>query len=60
MTRPARLIPTVEGDGATAGHETETEIEHVDVDLQIENSGTFEDLYELLERLVADLEAGRA
>lgn len=60
VTRPAQLIPTVEGDGATARHETETEIEHVDVDAQIENSGTFEDLYDLLERLVAVLEAGRA
>ncbi|MGH7566618.1 MAG: hypothetical protein ACREK2_07290 [Gemmatimonadota bacterium] len=59
VTRPVRLISAVEGDGATAEHETETEIGQVDADAQIDNSGTFADLYEWLDRLVADLERER-
>lgn len=59
VTRPARLIGAAEGSGATTEHETETEIGQVDVDAQVDNAGTFEDLYERLDRLVADLEAGR-
>ncbi|HYO47589.1 MAG TPA: hypothetical protein VEY33_12965 [Gemmatimonadota bacterium] len=60
VTRPARLIPAAAGDGDTSDHETETEIGQVEVDAQIDNSGSFEDLYERLDRLVADLEAGRS
>jgi dephospho-CoA kinase len=60
VTRPARLIPAAAGAGDTSGHETETEIGQVDVDAQIDNSGTFEDLYERLDRLLADLQTGRA
>jgi hypothetical protein len=60
VSRPAGLIAAVDGDAATSEHETETEVGQVDVDAQIDNSGGFEDLYSRLDRLVADLESGRA
>lgn len=58
ITRAPRLVPDVAG-GDTAAHETETEIGHVGVDAQIDNSGSFEDLYRKLDELVAGLEAVR-
>jgi hypothetical protein len=60
VTRPERLIPALPGGGGTAAHETETEIGQVDVDAEIDNSGSFEELYQRLDRLVAELEAVRA
>jgi hypothetical protein len=60
VTRPERLIPAVPEGGGTAAHETETEIGQVDVDAEIDNSGSFEELYQRLDRLVAELEAVRA
>ena len=60
VMRPAELIPAVEGAEEARGHETETEIGRLDVDAMIDNSGSFDDLYERLDRLVAELEAGRA
>lgn len=60
VTRPAPLIPGTPGGQDAAGHETETEIEQVGIDAEIDNSGTFADLYDRLDRLVAELEAGRA
>jgi hypothetical protein len=59
VTRPARLVPRVEGVDDTTGHETETEIGQVGVDAEIENSGSFEELYQRLDELVAGLEAIR-
>jgi len=59
VTRPAELIPRLEGGGDTAGHETETEIEGVDVQAVIDNAATFDDLHDRLDRLVAGLEAAR-
>jgi hypothetical protein len=56
VTRPAEAIPALHGGADTAGHETETEIEGVGVDAEIDNSGTFADLYERLDRLVTELE----
>jgi hypothetical protein len=41
----------------TAGHETETEVEDLGVDREIDNSESFADLYQRLDRLVAELEA---
>jgi hypothetical protein len=60
VTRPEQSIPAVPESGETAGHETETEIDQLDVDAVIDNSDTFEGLYERLDRLVAELEAARA
>lgn len=60
VTRPPALIPPVPGGTDAAGHETETEIETVDVVATIENAGTFEALHEGLDRLVAGLEAARS
>jgi hypothetical protein len=56
VTRPPEAIPAVAGGAGTAGHETETEIEGVGVDAEIDNSGTFAALYERLDRLVTELE----
>lgn len=55
VTRPAELIPPVEGGLDTTGHETETEMEGVDVHAMLDNAGSFEDLHARLDRLVADL-----
>jgi hypothetical protein len=60
VTRPERSNPAMPEGGETAGHETETEIGQLDVDAEIDNSGTFEELYERLDRLVAELEVARA
>jgi hypothetical protein len=60
VTRPEGLISAMPEGGETAGHETESEIGQLDVDAEIDNSGTFEDLYARLDRLVAELEAARA
>ena len=60
ITRPPEQIAAVEGAEEARGHETETEIGRLDVDAVIDNSGSFDDLYQRLDRLVADLEAGRA
>jgi dephospho-CoA kinase len=60
VTRRAELIPEVEGAEEALEHETETEIGRLDVDAVIDNSGSFDDLYARLDRLVAELEAGRA
>lgn len=54
VTRPADQIPALGGGADTAGHETETEIESVGVDAEIENSSTFAALYEKLDRFVAE------
>ena len=59
VTRPAELIPETEGAEQARGHETETEIGRLDADAVIDNSGSFGDLYEALDRLVAELEGGR-
>lgn len=58
VTRPAGLIPPIEGTEGARGHETETEIDRLGADVEIVNAGSFEELYERLDRLVADL-AGR-
>ena len=58
VTRPAELIPAA-GSEEARGHETETEIGRLDVDAVIDNAGSFDDLYERLDRLVAELEAAR-
>jgi dephospho-CoA kinase len=60
VTRPAGTIAAIAENGDTSVHETETEIGQVDLDAEIDNSGTFEDLYARLDRIVADLEAARA
>jgi len=57
VTRPSEAIPAIDGGAGTAGHETETEIEGVGADAEIDNSGTFAALYERLDRLVAKMEA---
>lgn len=57
VTRPPEAIPTVAGGAGAAGHETETEIEGVGADAEIDNSATFAALYERLDRLVAEMEA---
>lgn len=57
VTRPADRIPALPGGADTAGHETETEIERVGVDAEIDNASSFAALYERLDRLVAELEA---
>jgi hypothetical protein len=57
VTRPPEAIPAVDGGAGTAGHETETEIEGLGADAEIGNSGTFADLHERLDRLVAEWEA---
>ena len=59
VTRPAELISAVEGSEGARGHETETEIGRLSVDAVIENARSFEELYERLDRLVAELEAAR-
>jgi hypothetical protein len=41
------------------GRETATEIGRLDADAVSYNSGSFGDLYEALDRLVAELEGGR-
>jgi dephospho-CoA kinase len=60
VTRPVELIPEAEGAEEARGHETETEIGRLDVDAVIDNSGSFDALYERLDRLVDELEAERA
>lgn len=59
VTRPAALIPAAEGAEEARGHETETEIGRLDADLVIDNAGSFDELFEQLDRLVAELEAAR-
>jgi dephospho-CoA kinase len=59
VTRPAELTPAAEGSEEARGHETETEIGRLDVDAVIDNAGSFDELYERLDRLVAELEAVR-
>ena len=56
VTRPPDRIPALAGGADTAAHETETEIEGVGADAGIDNSGSFAVLYQLLDRLVSDLE----
>jgi hypothetical protein len=60
VTRPERMISAIPEGGETAGHETETEIGQLEVEAEIDNSGTFEELYGRLDRLVAELEIARA
>lgn len=57
VTRPPERIPAIDGGAMTAGHETETEIEGLGMDAEIDNAGSFADLYQRLDRLVAELEA---
>ena len=57
VTRDAELVH--EQAGEASGHETETEIGQVDVDAEIDNSGSFEDLYHKLDALIAGLEPAR-
>ena len=59
VTRPARLVPAIDGAADTARHETETEIEGVDVVATLDNAGTFDELHGRLDRLVAGLESAR-
>ena len=55
VTRPSGLAPRSSDEAS--GHETETEIGQVDVDAEIDNSGSFEDLYRKLDQLIAGLES---
>lgn len=57
VTRPPELVPALAGGAGTADHETETEIDTLEAEAVVENGGTFEELYERLDRLVAGLEA---
>ncbi|MGH7573080.1 MAG: hypothetical protein ACREMK_14755 [Gemmatimonadota bacterium] len=50
ITRPPGLISTI-ADG-TPGHETETELEGVELDLEVDNGGTFDELYARLDSLM--------
>ncbi|MGH7562970.1 MAG: hypothetical protein ACREK5_00900 [Gemmatimonadota bacterium] len=53
ITRPPGLIPSL-AEG-TPGHETETEIEAVELDLEIVNGGTFDELYAGVDSLMKRL-----
>ena len=59
VTRPVELTPVAGGSEQARGHETETEIGRLDVDAVIDNSGSFDDLYERLDRLVTELGGAR-
>lgn len=59
VVRPPELVPAQ--PGADSGrHATETGLDAARLDREIDNGGTFEELYARLDDWVAELEAGRA
>lgn len=56
VVRPPELIATLPDDPARRGHETETGLEGLELDHRIDNAGSFEELWDRLDELVARLE----